>query len=42
MSQEVEEIIVTGAINDEVDKEIFSAKVIDKNFFDKINIITVN
>ena len=29
MSQEVEEIIVTGAINDEVDKEIFSAKVID-------------
>ena len=42
MSQEVEEIIVTGAINDEVDKEIFSAKVIDKDFFDKINIVTVS
>ena len=42
VSQEVEEIIVTGAINDEVDKEIFSAKVIDKNFFDKINIVTVS
>ena len=41
MSQEVEEIIVTGAINDEVDKELFSAKVIDKDFFDKINIVTV-